>query len=141
MTMWTVTHTNRFHAAVTGAGIANWISYYGQNGIDQWMVPFFGSSAYDDPEIYSKLSPIASIRNARTPTFAYVGERDVECPAAQSVEFWHGMKAVGAPVKLLILEGEGHGIRKPEHVKQLSYAEIAWFDHYLGAAPANMAPN
>ena len=42
MTMWTVTQTNRFQAAVAGAGIANWQSYYGQNSIDQWMIPFFG---------------------------------------------------------------------------------------------------
>ena len=49
MTMWTVTQTNRFQAAVAGAGIANWQSYYGQNLIDQWMIPFFGASVYDDP--------------------------------------------------------------------------------------------
>ena len=132
MTMWTVTHTSRFHAAIAGAGIANWISYYGENGIDQWMVPFFGASAYDDPAIYQKLSPLESIKNARTPTFIYVGERDVECPAPQSVEFWHAMKAVGAPAKLLILEGEGHGIRAPEHIKQLNDDELGWLDQYLG---------
>ncbi len=44
MTMWTVTQTNRFRGAVAGAGIANWQSYYGQNLIDQWMIPFFGAS-------------------------------------------------------------------------------------------------
>jgi dipeptidyl aminopeptidase/acylaminoacyl peptidase len=132
MTMWTVTHTDRFHAAVAGAGIANWISYYGENGIDQWMLPFFGASAYDDPAIYRKLSPLETIKQARTPTFIYVGERDVECPAPQSVEFWHALKEVGVPTKLLILEGEGHGIRKPEHVKQLSDDELGWFDKYLG---------
>ena len=42
MTMWAVTQTNRFHAAVAGAGIANWQSYYGENGIDEWMIPYFG---------------------------------------------------------------------------------------------------
>src|SRR5581483_2900157 len=47
MAMWTVTHSQRFKAAVAGAGIADWVAYYGQNGIDQWMVPFFGSTAYD----------------------------------------------------------------------------------------------
>jgi dipeptidyl aminopeptidase/acylaminoacyl peptidase len=132
MTMWTVTHSHRFHAAVAGAGIANWISYYGENGIDQWMIPFFGASAYDDPAIYRKLSPIETIKDATTPTFIYVGERDVECPAPQSVEFWHGLRDVGVKTKLLILEGEGHGIRKPEHLKQLSDAELGWFDQYLG---------
>lgn len=132
MTMWTVTHSQRFHAAVAGAGIANWISYYGQNGIDQWMIPFFGASAYDDPAIYRKLSPIETIKSTTTPTFIYVGERDVECPAPQSVEFWHGLKAVGVKTRLLILEGEGHGIRKPEHQRQVANGEFDWFEANLG---------
>ena len=54
MTMWTVTQTNRFRAAVAGAGIANWKSYYGQNSIDQWMIPFFGASVYDSPAVYAR---------------------------------------------------------------------------------------
>lgn len=131
MTMWTVTHTNRFKAAVAGAGIANWSSYYGQNGIDQWMVPFFGATFYDDPAVYDRLSPIRSIKNAKTPTFIYVGERDVECPAAQSLEFHHGLDAMGVPNSLVIFEGEGHGIRKPEHLKELKDRTLAWFDKYL----------
>ena len=40
MSMWANTQTHRFKAIVAGAGIANWESYYGQNGIDQWMPPF-----------------------------------------------------------------------------------------------------
>ena len=42
MTMWAVTQTHRFRAAVAGAGISNWQSYYGENLIDQWMIPYFG---------------------------------------------------------------------------------------------------
>ena len=131
MTMWTVAHTARFHAAVAGAGIANWVSYYGENGIDQWMIPFFGASAYDDPAIYEKLSPLTTIKNAKTPTFIYVGERDVECPAPQSIEFWHALKELNVPVSLVIYEGEGHGIRKPEHVHDLAHRLVGWFDQYL----------
>lgn len=131
MTMWTVTHSQRFKAAVAGAGIANWVSYYGQNGIDQWMVPFFGDTAYNDPAIYDKLSPIRAIKAAKTPTFIYVGERDVECPPAQSLEFWHGLKAMGVPTSLVIYDGEGHSIRKPEHKADLSQRIVGWFDKYL----------
>ncbi|WP_332847969.1 S9 family peptidase [Massilia sp. S19_KUP03_FR1] len=131
MTMWGVTHSQRFKAAVAGAGIANWISYYGQNGIDQWMVPFFGATMYDDPAIYRAASPIESIKNAKTPTFIYVGERDVECPPAQSVEFWHGLKAMGTPVSLVIYDGEGHALRKPEHQNDLRKRTMGWFDKYL----------
>jgi dipeptidyl aminopeptidase/acylaminoacyl peptidase len=131
MTMWGVTHSQRFKAAVAGAGIANWISYYGQNGIDQWMIPFFGASAYDDPAIYRAASPIESIKAAKTPTFIYVGERDVECPPAQSVEFWHGLKAMGTPVSLVIYDGEGHALRKPENQNDLRKRMLGWFDKYL----------
>jgi dipeptidyl aminopeptidase/acylaminoacyl peptidase len=131
MTMWGVTHSQRFKAAVAGAGIANWISYYGQNGIDTWMIPFFGASAYDDPAIYRAASPIESIKAARTPTLIYVGERDVECPAAQSVEFWHGLRAMNVPTSLVIYEGEGHAIRKPEHQKDQRDRTLGWFDRYL----------
>jgi dipeptidyl aminopeptidase/acylaminoacyl peptidase len=133
MAMWTVTHSQRFHAVVAGAGIANWISYYGENGIDRWMIPFFGASAYDDPAIYRQLSPLETIKQAKTPTFIYVGERDVECPTPQSVEFWHALNAMGVKNKLLILEGEGHGIRKPEHVRQVNDGALGWFDTYLKA--------
>ena len=87
MTMWAVTQTNRFRAAVAGAGIANWQSYYGQNGIDQWMIPYFGASVYDDPLIYARSSPINFIKRVKTPTLILVGERDVECPLPQSQEF------------------------------------------------------
>jgi dipeptidyl aminopeptidase/acylaminoacyl peptidase len=131
MTMWTVTHSQRFKAAAAGAGIANWISYYGQNGIDQWMVPFFGGTAYDNPAVYDRLSPIRAIKDARTPTFIYVGERDVECPPAQSLEFWHGLKAVGIPTQLIIYEGEGHSLRKPADKQDVDQRIVGWFDKYL----------
>lgn len=131
MTMWGVTHSQRFKAAVAGAGIANWISYYGQNGIDQWMVPFFGATMYDDPAVYRAASPIESIKAAKTPTLIYVGERDVECPPAQSFEFWHGLKAMGTPTALVVYEDEGHALRKPEHQKDLRARELAWFAKYL----------
>jgi dipeptidyl aminopeptidase/acylaminoacyl peptidase len=131
MTMWGVTHSQRFKAAVAGAGIANWISYYGQNGIDTWMIPFFGASAYDEPAVYRAASPIESIKAAKTPTMLYVGELDVECPAAQSIEFWHGLRAMSVPTSLVIYDGEGHSIRKPEHQRDQRERTIAWFDRYL----------
>jgi dipeptidyl aminopeptidase/acylaminoacyl peptidase len=132
MTMWTVTHSNRFKAGVAGAGIADWVSYYGENGINQWMVPFFGTTAYKDPAAYDKFSPIRYIQNAKTPTFIYVGERDVECPADQSLQFKAGLDAVGVPNSLVIYAGEGHGIREAEHKDDLKKRILGWFDQYLG---------
>jgi dipeptidyl aminopeptidase/acylaminoacyl peptidase len=131
MTMWTVTQTNRFRAAVAGAGIANWQSYYGQNFIDQWMIPFFGASIYDDPAVYEKSSPIKFIKNVETPTLAIVGEYDAECPSPQSYEFWHALRSLGVPTQLIIYPGEGHLFVKPENQADRLNQTLAWFDKYL----------
>jgi len=131
MTMWTVTQTDRFRAAVAGAGIANWQSYYGQNLIGQWMIPFFGASVYDDPAVYEKSSPIRFIKNVKTPTLVIVGERDAECPDSQSYEFWHALKTLGVPTQLIIYPGEGHMFIKPEHQVDRLEQTVGWFDKYL----------
>jgi len=128
MTMWTVTQTNRFRAAVAGAGIANWQSYYGQNAIDQWMLPYFGASVYDDPAVYAKSSPINFIKNVKTPTLVLVGEHDGECPPPQSYEFWHALKTFGVKTEFVIYPGEGHGFRDPEHIRDLMRRTVAWFE-------------
>jgi dipeptidyl aminopeptidase/acylaminoacyl peptidase len=132
MTMWTVTQTRRFRAAVAGAGIANWQSYYGQNGIARWMLPYFGASVYDDPAVYARSSAINFIKDARTPTLVVVGERDIECPPPQSFEFWRALKAHGVKTELVVYAGEGHGIGKPENRQDLLRRTSAWFREHLG---------
>ena len=129
--MWADTQTHRFKAFVAGAGIANWTSYYGQNGIDQWMIPFFGASVYDDPAVYRAASPIEFIKNAKTPMLLYVGERDVECPAPQSLEYWHALKTIGTPSQLFIYAGEGHRFRKLTDLEDLRARIVGWYGRYL----------
>jgi dipeptidyl aminopeptidase/acylaminoacyl peptidase len=131
MTMWAVTQTDRFKAAVAGAGVSDWLSYYGENGIDAWMIPYFGASVYDDPAIYAQSSAINFIRNVKTPTFEYVGERDIECPAPQTQEFWHALKAQNVPTSIMIYPGEGHGLRDPAHSADLMQRTLQWLDTYL----------
>lgn len=131
MTMWTVTQTTRFKAGVAGAGIANWQSYYGQNLIDQWMIPFFGASVYDDPAVYARSAPINFVKQVKTPTLMLVGERDAECPAPQSFEFWHALKTLGVETGLVVYPNEGHGIADPEHRRDILRRAAAWFDDHL----------
>jgi dipeptidyl aminopeptidase/acylaminoacyl peptidase len=131
MTMWTVTQTQRFKAAVAGAGIVNWVSYYGENDIDQWMIPYFGASVYDDPAVYAKSAPITFIKQAKTPTLVLVGERDGECPAPQSFEFWHALKANGTETQLVVYPDEGHAFQQPEHKRDVARRLVGWFDSHL----------
>jgi dipeptidyl aminopeptidase/acylaminoacyl peptidase len=132
MAMWANTRTNRFKAIVAGAGLSNWISYYGTNGIDQWMTPFFGKTAYEDPDAFWAVSAIRTIGKAKTPTFIYVGERDIEVPPTQSVEYWHGLQAMKVPTSLVIYPDEGHSIRSPAHTADLERRTLVWFNRYLG---------
>jgi dipeptidyl aminopeptidase/acylaminoacyl peptidase len=132
MAMWANTQTNRFKAIVSGGGLSDWMSYYGINGIDQWMIPYFGKSMYDDPDAYWKVSAIRTIKNAHTPEFVYAGERDVEVPPTQSIEYWHALQAMNVPTSLVIYPDEGHGIRQPEHALDARRRTVAWFNRYLG---------
>ena len=131
MTMFAITQTQRFKAAVAGAGIANWQSYYGQNRIDTWMLPFFGSSVYIDPPVYAKSSPITFIKNVKTPTLVLHGERDSEVPAPQGYEFWRALKAFDVPTQLVIYPDEGHGFQKIEDQRDRDKRIVGWFDRYL----------
>ncbi len=131
MTMWAVAQTHRFRAAVAGAGLSNWQSYYGENDIDQWMIPFFGASVYDDPAVYARSSPINFIKNAKTPTLILVGDSDGECPPPQSYEFWHALKTLGVETQFVIYPNEGHAIAQPEHARDIAGRAVAWFDRYL----------
>jgi dipeptidyl aminopeptidase/acylaminoacyl peptidase len=131
MTMFAVTQTQRFHAAVAGAGIANWQSYYGENSIDQWMTPFFGASVYDDPAVYAKSSAIDFIRNVKTPTLVVVGDRDGECPAPQSFEFWHALRAQHVPTQLVVYPDEGHHFNSAAHRRDVLARALQWFEQYM----------
>ncbi|HKF39811.1 MAG TPA: S9 family peptidase, partial [Candidatus Acidoferrum sp.] len=131
MTMWGVTQTDRFRAAVAGAGIADWASYYGENQIDQWMIPFFGKSVYDDPEVYARSAPLTFIRNVKTPTLVLVGDSDGECPTPQSYEFWHALKTLGVETELVVYEREGHMFVKPAHVRDVIERMSGWFNTHL----------
>jgi dipeptidyl aminopeptidase/acylaminoacyl peptidase len=137
MTMWAVTQTQRFRAAIAGAGIANWQSYYGQNGIDQWMIPYFGASVYDDPKVYAKSSPINFIKRVKTPTLILVGDGDLECPMPQSYEFWHALKALRVQTQFVVYGNEGHLIARPKNRRDIARRTAAWLNKYLrnGGAP------
>jgi dipeptidyl aminopeptidase/acylaminoacyl peptidase len=135
MSMFAPTQTHRFKAAVVGAGLSDWESYYGENSIDEWMIPFFGASVYQDPQAYAKSSAINFIRNDKTPSLVVVGEYDGECPAPQSFEYWHALRAMGVPTKLVVYAGEGHGFEKPADERDVLQRALRWFGKYLGIEP------
>ncbi|TAN02814.1 MAG: S9 family peptidase [Rhodanobacteraceae bacterium] len=133
MSMFAPTQTNRFKAVVAGAGLSDWKSYYGENQIDGWMIPFFGASVYADPAAYAKSSAINFITHDHTPALVVVGERDEECPAPQSFEYWHALKTLGVPTTLVVYANQGHHIANHADQADILHRTLDWFGQYLAA--------
>jgi dipeptidyl aminopeptidase/acylaminoacyl peptidase len=134
MTMWAETQTHRFAAAVAGAGLSDWLSYYGLNDIDEWMIPFFGASIYEDPAVYDKSDPIRFVTQVKTPTLILVGDRDGEVPMEQSVEWWHALDTLHIPTKLVVYPNEGHAFIRPADSRDYSLRTLEWFEQWFAKA-------
>ncbi|MGH9644431.1 MAG: S9 family peptidase, partial [Terriglobales bacterium] len=130
MSMWAVTQTNVFHASAASAGISDWLSYVGEAGISNWVIPYFGVSIYDNRAIYARTAPMSYIKNVKTPTLILVGAEDGECPATQSIEFWNALKSLGVKTRLVLYPNEGHAMSQGA-LRDRTLREIEWFNEYL----------
>ncbi len=134
MTMWAETQATRFAAAVAGAGLSDWQSYYGLNDIDEWMIPFFGASVYDDPAVYQKSDPLHFVKNVKTPTLILVGDRDGEVPMAQSIEWYHALQTMKVPTQMVVYPDEGHVFYKPADARDYTLRMLQWFEQWFAKA-------
>jgi dipeptidyl aminopeptidase/acylaminoacyl peptidase len=135
MTMWALTQTERFKAAVAGAGLSNWQSYYGTNNIDTWMIPYFGSSVYDDPKVYERSSPMTFIKHVTAPTLIVAGDRDAEVPITQSYEYWNALRRLGVKTEFVVYPDEGHFFFKRADQADVMSRLVSWFNTYLQSGP------
>ena len=130
-TNWTVTHTDRFKAASSGAGGADWLSFYAQTDMHYIREIWFASSPYDKPFFWLKKSPVLYVKNARTPTLIFCGEKDRRVPFPQSLEMYRGLKRNGCTVEMVAFPGSGHG---PHDLRQQLFKikkEFSWFEKYI----------
>jgi dipeptidyl aminopeptidase/acylaminoacyl peptidase len=138
MTNRIVTFTDRFKAASSGAGAANWISMYAQSDHRAFRTPWFGGTPWqaDAPiELYWEHSPLRHVANVKTPTLFLVGQDDPRVPMPQSVEMYRALKYNGVPTRLWVAPREGHGWAELRHVLFRLQVELEWFDKWLYARP------
>ena len=82
-----ITFTNRFKAASSGAGVANWISLYGTSDTRSDRDLWFGGTLWQKNapiETYWEHSPLKYVTAARTPTLFLIGENDPRVPMSQA---------------------------------------------------------
>jgi dipeptidyl aminopeptidase/acylaminoacyl peptidase len=129
---WILTHTDRFKAISTGAGVFNWISMYGQSDTQRVRQWYLGDKLYfDDMEHWWKQSPAAYIKNAKTPTMIHVVDNDPRVPRPQSEELHMALKRLGVPTEFFVYPGNTHGIPDPRNQLVKSVAEMAWMDYWV----------
>jgi dipeptidyl aminopeptidase/acylaminoacyl peptidase len=135
MTNWIVGHTNRFKAACTQRSISNWISFFGTSDIG-WRFPQeeLGGLPYDNLDNYWKRSPLAYIKNVKTPTLIIHSEEDWRCPIEQAEQFYVGLKMMGVETEFVRFPGESHELSRsgsPKHrVERLNHI-VRWFEKHL----------
>ena len=129
---WILTHTDRFKAISTGAGVYNWISMYGESDTQRGRQWYLGDKMYwDDMEHWWKQSPAAYIKNARTPTMIHVVDNDPRVPRPESEGLHMALKRLGVPTEMYVYPGATHGIPDPRNQLLKSTAEMAWMDYWV----------
>ena len=136
MSAWAVTQTDRFKAAVMGAGIADWRSFHGVTNIPTWDALFYGAPGrpadpYDLSGPYVRFSPLTHIDRARTPTLILHGERDDCVPVGQGYQFLRALRDRGVPARLRIYPRAKHGPNERAHERDTARQAVDWFARYL----------
>lgn len=131
MTAWAVTQTDRFKAAVMGAGISDWLSFHGTSNLPTWDVQAYQADPYDPEGPFVRFSPITYVHQVKTPTLILHGEKDPYVPVGQAYQFLRALKELGVPVELVVYPREGHGILEKAHVRDQLERIVAWFEKTL----------
>ena len=141
MTSTVVTKTDRFRAAVVGAGVTDLVSMAGTCDIPEFNRSYFDSWPWEDPQVYVDHSAVLHAGRVVTPTLIVHGEKDERVPTSQGWEFYTALKKVGVPTDLLLLPRQPHGPREPKLQRSVAEWTFDWINRYtLTAAPAARGP-
>jgi dipeptidyl aminopeptidase/acylaminoacyl peptidase len=133
MTNWTITQTTRFAAAMTGAGISNWLSDYGTADIPRTKESeFFGSPWQSESNaLMRSLSPITFAAKAKTPTLFVHGEADLRVPIEEDEQMYTALRKQHVPAKFIRYPGNYHGGWPVWDMVHRYYQEVQWFKEFL----------
>lgn len=130
MTLWVVSQTNRFKAAVALASVSNLISFYSTSLYQDLIHAEFGLP-WDNYDLLWERSPLKWVKNVKTPTQLQHGENDNDVHITQAEEFYTALAQRGVATELVRYPRAGHGFREPKHRVDSLERILAWFDKYL----------
>ena len=134
LTLWSITHTRRFRAAVSIKPVVDWQSWVLSSDIGpsvgrRWMG---GSLPWESPEKYRSRSPVTHAQHASAPTLLIAGESDSRTPMSETLQMYAALRLAGVDTHLLRFPGVSHsaGTMRPSlYAAELS-ATIGWFNRH-----------
>ncbi len=138
--VFTMTQTDMFAAAVAGGPLTDLVSSAGEiywnTGVpetshaevsqERLEVPL-----WEDPQAYQRNSAVFSVNRMKGALMLCVGDKDGASDWHQDIEFYNLARRAGKDVVMLVYPGENHSLA--EKANQIDYHRriLAWFDHYL----------
>ena len=142
LTDYMIASTTRFKAAISGAGTAFTVSYY---GTDQYILQYDNEIGppWKNFDRYVKLAyPLLHADRIKTPTMFQGGDKDFNVPIAGGEQMYQALRSLGVDTKLIIYPGETHGIARPSFQRDRLQRNIDWYNKYLmPAKPATVSTN
>ncbi len=131
--------TQRFKAAISGAGEALNISNYGH---DQYQLDYETELGrpWENAALWDKLSPFYKVKNITTPTLFMGGEIDSNVPILGGEQMYQALKSLGRITELVVYPGEYHEFTSPSHIQDRLRRYLAWYGHYVKGDPAPATP-
>ena len=139
LTDYMIASDDRFKAAISGAGTAFPLSFY---GVDQYILQYDNELGppWKAAQLYLKLSyPLLEAdKRIHTPTLFMGGTSDMNVPLLGGEQMYQALRSLGVPTELVAYPGQFHGFTRPSYIKDRYERWLAWYDKYL--KPATAAP-
>ena len=131
LTLWAVTHTDRFASAVSLKPVVNQESWMLTADIGGYLgdLWFGGVRPWDDRQKFLDRSPLAFVAAVVTPTMLIAGERDSRTPITEAQQMFAALKLRGVPTALVSLPDARHStntMRPSAFAQEIAYT-LAWF--------------
>ena len=134
MTSWTVSHTNRFKAACSERAVNNMASEDWTSDIATAFRFELGTTFFDEPEEYGRISPISYVKAIDTPLLILHSEDDLRCPIEQAEQLFVALRLLGKEVEFYRFPAEGHELSRsgsPVHRRQRAELILEFFGRHL----------
>jgi len=106
MTAWTVTQTQRYKAAIEGAGITDWLSFIWTSDLQQ--TDYDARWPDQDPNAFLVFSAVMHSKNVTTPLLVLHGASDERVPTYQGRELFEILAARGKTTRMVTYPGSPH---------------------------------